>query len=72
MSVNKQDLYNKLLEEEMKIDKVLNSDRSQELQVKLLHQYNNIKDATQVVINHLANLEGTTITDIHKRLNLNE
>ncbi|CAF4779762.1 unnamed protein product [Pieris macdunnoughi] len=71
MSKNKKDLYTKLLEEELKIDKLLNDDKNQ-IQVKLLHQYNNIKDATQIVINHIANLEGTTLTDIHKKLNLEE
>lgn len=71
MSVSKQDTYTKLLEEEKKIDKLLN-DENKQIQVKLLHQYNDIKDATQIVINHIANLEGATLTEIHKRLNLDE
>lgn len=71
MSKNKREKenYDKLLEIEMEIDKFLD-DKGKHLQVQLLHQYNDIKDATQIVINHIANIEGTTVTKIHRRLNL--
>lgn len=66
---NNRELFNKLLEEEIKIDKWCNE---KYVRVQLLHQYNNIKDATQIVINHIANIEGTTVTEVHQRLNLME
>lgn len=68
MSKNIRDTYNKLLEAEICIDQLLNDKKA--IQVQLLHQYNDIKDATQVVINHIANIEGVTVTAIHKRLQL--
>lgn len=68
MSKSKRDTYDKLLEVEMELDKFL--DKGKHLEVQLLHQYNDIKDATQIVINHIANIEGTTVTKIHRRLNL--
>ncbi|KAJ0179850.1 hypothetical protein K1T71_004441 [Dendrolimus kikuchii] len=66
---NNRELYNKLLEDEIKIDNLCNE---KHIRVQLLHRYNNIKDAAQIVINHIANIEGTTVTEIHKRLNLVE
>lgn len=69
MSKSKRENYDKLLETEMEIDKFLD-DKGKHLQVQLLHQYNDIKDATQIVINHIANIEGTTVTKVHRRLNL--
>ncbi|XP_072940585.1 uncharacterized protein [Epargyreus clarus] len=71
MSQGLQDLYSKLTETETKIDQLLHGNNKQ-IEVQLLHQYNDIKDATQVVINHIANIEGTTVAEIHKRLELNE
>lgn len=69
MSKSKKETYDKLLEIEMNIDKFL-EDKGKHLQVQLLHQYNDVKDATQIVIDHIANIEGTTVTEIHQRLNL--
>ncbi|KOB72830.1 Rolly protein [Operophtera brumata] len=69
MSKSKRETYEKLLEIEMNLDKFLD-DKGKHLQVQLLHQYNDVKDATQVVIEHIANLEGTSVTEIHRRLNL--
>ena len=62
--------YNKLIEAETALDQMLSEKKY--VQVRLLHQYNDIKDAAQVVINHIANLEETTITEVHKRLQLKE
>ncbi|KAF9412929.1 hypothetical protein HW555_008708 [Spodoptera exigua] len=70
MSRNLKENYNKLIEIEMEIDQLLNAKKY--IQVKLLHQYNDIKDAAQIVISHIANLEETTITEVHKRLKLKE
>lgn len=70
MSRNMKEIYNKLLETETAIDQMLTEKKH--VQVKLLHQYNDIKDAAQIVINHIANLEGTTVTQVHKRLLLKE
>lgn len=71
MSKSKREIYDKLSEAETVLDQLLDDKSNKHLQVKLLHQYNDIKDATQVVINHIANIEGTTVSEIHKRLNLN-
>ncbi|CAH1644350.1 unnamed protein product [Spodoptera littoralis] len=70
MSRNLKENYNKLIEMEMEIDQLLSEKKY--IQVKLLHQYNDIKDAAQIVISHIANLEETTITEVHKRLKLKE
>lgn len=71
-SKQKKEEYDKLLELDNQLDKILKEPNNKFVQVNLLHQYNDIKDATQVVINYLANIEGTTITEIHKRLNLTD
>lgn len=68
MSRDKQELYSKLIKTEMKLDEFLNG--KNHIQVQLLHQYNDIKDATQIVLNHLANIQNTTVTEIHKKFDL--
>lgn len=70
MASNKKETYDKLLQTELVIDKLLED--TKQIQVLLLHQYNDAKDAAQVVINHIANVEGTTVSEIHKRLGLND
>lgn len=35
-----------------------------------LHEYNDIKDATQIVLGQLANLHGVTVTELHKKFDL--
>ncbi|ESK89348.1 rolly protein [Moniliophthora roreri MCA 2997] len=40
--------------------------------IKLLHQYNEAKDATQMLIGRLANMKETTVREIHRELNLPE
>ncbi|KPJ11435.1 hypothetical protein RR48_15074 [Papilio machaon] len=71
MSKNKQIEYKSLLETEFKIDKLL-QESCKSYDVRFLHEYNNIKDAAQVIIGHIANIEGTSVTEIHRRLNLTE
>lgn len=72
MSKNKQDTYYKLLEVENKIDQFLQHENTKAIQVQLLHKYNDIKDATQIIINQLANIEGTSVSEIHERLELKD
>lgn len=57
---------------ENKLDMLLSQETIKPIQVQLLHQYNDIKDATQVIINHIANIEGTSVSEIHKRLKLKD
>lgn len=40
--------------------------------MKALHQYNDIKDATQIVLGRLAIMEGVTVAEIHRNYNLLE
>lgn len=72
MSKNDQAIYRKLLEMENKLDQLLHHETTKPIQVKLLHQYNDVKDATQIIINHIANIEGTSVSEIHKRLELKD
>lgn len=62
--------YDKLQEVESKIDRLLSEKDNKSIKVQLLHEFNDIKDATQIVINYIANVEGTTVSKVHKRLNL--
>lgn len=72
MAKSNQALYIELLETEKKLDAYLIQETTKPIQVQLLHQYNDIKDATQVIINHIANIEGTSVSEIHKRLKLKD
>lgn len=38
--------------------------------MKALHQYNDIKDATQEVLGRLAVIEGVTVAEMHRKYNL--
>lgn len=38
--------------------------------MKALHQYNEIKDATQEVLGRLAMIEGVTVAEIHRKYDL--
>lgn len=40
--------------------------------MNLLHQYNEIKDATQVVLGRLAAVEGQTLKEMHERFGIND
>ncbi|THV02516.1 hypothetical protein K435DRAFT_344576 [Dendrothele bispora CBS 962.96] len=40
--------------------------------IKLLHRYNEAKDATQILIGRLAAMKGSTVRQIHKDLELPE
>lgn len=45
------------------------AERKQEI-MNLLHEFNEVKDAAQIVIGKLANLEGKTIKQMHLEYNL--
>ncbi|KAG7094116.1 hypothetical protein E1B28_007730 [Marasmius oreades] len=40
--------------------------------IKLLHRYNEIKDATQMLIGRLANIKEMTVREIHREMDLPE
>lgn len=44
-------------------------ERKQEI-MNLLHEFNDVKDAAQIVLGSLANLEGKTIKELHLLYNL--
>lgn len=60
MEINQKNKKNSDLTEEEKKKEIMD----------LLHKYNEIKDAAQVVIGCIANIEETTIKEVHQRLNL--
>lgn len=75
MSKSRSDL-SKLLTERDRLRNVLaeypqttDDERKKEI-MDLLHQYNEIKDGTQIIIGALANFENTTIKSLHERYNL--
>lgn len=48
-----------------------NDDSAKKLErMNLLHRYNDVKDAAQIIIGVLANLDQTTVRDMHKKFNL--
>lgn len=64
-----------LLEEELdeelsKLRTELDSAPSKQTTMNYLHEYNNIKDATQVVLGALAQMREVTIASLHKEYNL--
>ena len=74
----KQEVLRKLLNEAIELQPKLHKlpkntdDERKSEKMTLLHQYNEIKDATQVIIGALANLEMVTVKSIHQQLNLPE
>lgn len=67
----------RLLEErEKEIDKEIESLLKQGVssdvnaEIRALHKYNEMKDLTQNIIEYLAMIQCTTLSDIHKRYNL--
>lgn len=68
--------FEKLLKEQLAMEEILlrledADENTRKLKrMELLHKYNDIKDATQVIINRLANIEQVTVAEIHKRYNL--
>lgn len=69
--------YNDLLRREIELKeeleklkgKVAKANSSDEI-MKLLHDYNDIKDATQIILGCIARLNGVTVTSLHEEYNL--
>ncbi|XP_064545278.1 DNA repair protein SWI5 homolog [Drosophila montana] len=60
-------------EQENSNDQIISEDvllKQKQKHMKLLHEYNNLKDATQTVLGALAQAKGLPIRDIHKIYNL--
>lgn len=69
--------YTKLLETKKALElELVEMKKNSQLQnsikevMELLHDYNDIKDATQVVLGALSNLRGVTIVSLHEEFNL--
>lgn len=67
-----QDLY--VLNESLTIElqKLKKKKKEKDEIMKALHQYNDIKDATQLVLGRLAILEGVTVAEIHQNYDLHD
>ena len=73
-SLSKEDELNCLIRREEELDKEISSLKDlglevEELQghIKNLHEYNEIKDAAQIVLGRLAELEGVTVKEMHDK-----
>lgn len=70
------ELYFKLRKEEERLDAEINEfikqgvDTDLKPQMELLHKYNSIKDATQEILGYLADIEQSTVSDLHKLYDL--
>ena len=69
--------YSQLVEVERALDRKLSDLRNQEKEFRsteetldLLHKYNDIKDATQVLMGAIAVAEGTTVGNLYRRYGL--
>ena len=40
--------------------------------INLLHKFNDVKDATQIVLGRLATIEGRTVQQLHEQFGLND
>lgn len=47
-----------------------NEDKSKDEIMQLLHKYNEVKDATQIIIGALANVENVSIRSLHEKFDL--
>lgn len=71
-----QEQYRILKEKEKDLDRQIEELRSRGVtedlrpQMNALHLYNETKDATQVVLGYLADIEQTSIAELHQRFNL--
>lgn len=70
MSQENQDLIDieKMLDLELSMLKKRKQEKDEIM--KALHQYNDIKDATQHVLGRLAIVEGVTVAEIHRKYDL--
>lgn len=71
-----QEKYNKLKKQEESLDREISELVSKgvtpdlELQMQALHDYNEMKDLTQMVLGYLADVEETTVVELHERYGL--
>lgn len=69
-------LFTELKKESEKLEKDLKGfaktsvEESKREMRKMLHEYNEVKDATQIIIGVLANMENITIKQVHQMFNL--
>ncbi|CAH1105878.1 unnamed protein product [Psylliodes chrysocephalus] len=68
--------YERLQKENSKLDKEIEGlekdgvTEDMHLQMEALHDYNEMKDVTQVVLGYLADVEHVTLKELHQRYNL--
>lgn len=65
--------YKNLLSREAEIDneiKIWKEKLMPSYEMELLHTYNDIKDATQLLLGTVANAEGVTTRELHKKFQL--
>lgn len=57
---------------DVELEKLKKKKKEKDEIMKALHQYNDIKDATQVVLGRLAIIEGVTVAEIHRNYDLHD
>lgn len=57
---------------DLEIEKMKEKKKEKDEIMKALHRYNYIKDATQIVLGRLADVEGVTVAEMHRKYNLLE
>lgn len=68
--------HEKLKTQEKSLDKEIADLKSQGVdsnlkpQMEALHEYNAMKDFTQMVLGYIADIEQTTVSELHKQFNL--
>lgn len=68
----KKDLHELEKSLDIELEKLKKKKKEKDDIMKALHQYNDIKDATQEVLGRLAILEGVTVAEMHRKYNLLE
>lgn len=66
------DLYELNNSLDIELEKLKRKKKEKDEIMNALHQYNDIKDATQEVLGRLAILEGVTVAEMHRKYNLLE
>lgn len=69
--------HRKLLEDEKKLDneleelnKTIGENSTSEDTMQLLHKYNDVKDAAQIILGAIARVNGVTVASLHEKYNL--
>lgn len=66
----KKQLKDEISEFDKEIKKLGDEALLRKKRMKLLHDYNDVKDATQEIIGRLANVKGTTLESLHRSFDL--